>query len=166
MKEQNPNPTETVASIIKETRLAMATKRVRKGSGKWSCDLIRTDGGGRMTGLTFDTGEERGLSPTVEDVLSAVVLRSEDLRNELRRLIGDERFEKLAKLVRDAKLEELRGDLRKGRLSYLGTAEIADLTPHIAPGDVELLEAAGVPEDRAEDHVAWYNEQKRVAGRA
>jgi hypothetical protein len=50
-------------------------------------------------------------------------------------------------------LEYLRGELRAGRISYGELSELQDLVPHIAPGDVELLEAAGVPEfneDQAE----------------
>lgn len=44
------------------------------------------------------------------------------------------------------RLEYLRGELQVGRISWDELAELQDLTPHIAPGDVELLEAAGVPE--------------------
>jgi hypothetical protein len=45
-----------------------------------------------------------------------------------------------------ARLEYLRGELRAERISYGGLAELAELAEHIEPGDVELLEAAGVPE--------------------
>jgi len=41
------------------------------------------------------------------------------------------------------RLEYLRAELRAERISY---GELAELAPHIEPGDVELLEAAGVPE--------------------
>lgn len=44
------------------------------------------------------------------------------------------------------RLEYLRGELRAERISYGELAELADLKAHIEPGDVELLEAAGVPE--------------------
>ena len=44
------------------------------------------------------------------------------------------------------RLEYLRRELRAERISYGELAELADLKDHIAPGDVELLEAAGVPE--------------------
>ena len=44
------------------------------------------------------------------------------------------------------RLEYLRGELRAERISYGELSELQDLAPHIAPGDVELLEAAGVPE--------------------
>ena len=47
------------------------------------------------------------------------------------------------------RLEYLRGELRAERISYGELAELADLAPHIDPSDVELLEAAGVPEDSA-----------------
>lgn len=45
-----------------------------------------------------------------------------------------------------ARLEYLRGELRAERISYGELSELQDLAPHIEPGDVELLEAAGVPE--------------------
>jgi hypothetical protein len=51
------------------------------------------------------------------------------------------------------RLEYLRGELRAERISYGELSELQDLAPHIATGDVELLEAAGVPEfneDQAE----------------
>ena len=44
------------------------------------------------------------------------------------------------------RLEYLRGELREGRMSYGEIFELQDLVPYIAAGDVELLEAAGVPE--------------------
>lgn len=44
------------------------------------------------------------------------------------------------------RLEYLRGELRAASISYGELAELQDLIPHIDPGDVELLEAAGVPE--------------------
>ena len=44
------------------------------------------------------------------------------------------------------RLEYLRGELRAGRMSYGELAELQSLAGHIEPGDVELLEAAGVPE--------------------
>lgn len=49
------------------------------------------------------------------------------------------------------RLEYLRGELRAERLSYGELAELQSLAPHIDPGDVELLEAAGVPEYPEED---------------
>ncbi len=44
------------------------------------------------------------------------------------------------------RLEYLRGELRAERISYGELAELQSLAGHIEPGDVELLEAAGVPE--------------------
>ena len=46
----------------------------------------------------------------------------------------------------EARLEYLRGELRAERISYGELAELQGLAEHIEPGDVELLEAAGVPE--------------------
>ena len=44
------------------------------------------------------------------------------------------------------RLEYLRGEIRAERISYGELAELADLRDFIAPGDVELLQWAGVPE--------------------
>ena len=44
------------------------------------------------------------------------------------------------------RLEELRIELRAERISYGELAELQDLAEYIDPDDVELLEAAGVPE--------------------
>lgn len=48
------------------------------------------------------------------------------------------------------RLEYLRGELRAGRISYGELAELQSLAAYIDPGDVELLEAAGVPEHEAD----------------
>lgn len=45
-----------------------------------------------------------------------------------------------------ARLEYLRGELVSGRISYPELAQLQGLANHIEPGDVQLLEAAGVPE--------------------
>ena len=44
------------------------------------------------------------------------------------------------------RLEYLRTELRAGSMSYGELAELQSLKAHIEPGDVELLEWAGVPE--------------------
>lgn len=44
------------------------------------------------------------------------------------------------------RLEYLRGEIRAERISYSELAELQSLASHIQPGDVELLEWAGVPE--------------------
>lgn len=44
------------------------------------------------------------------------------------------------------RLEYLRQELRAERISYGELAELQSLKDHIDDGDVELLEAAGVPE--------------------
>ena len=44
------------------------------------------------------------------------------------------------------RLEYLRGELRAERMSYGELAELMGLVEFIDPSDVELLEAAGVPE--------------------
>lgn len=45
------------------------------------------------------------------------------------------------------RLEYLRQELRAERLSWGEISELQSLAKHIDPGDVELLEAAGVPEN-------------------
>jgi len=44
------------------------------------------------------------------------------------------------------RLEYLRDELRAERISYDELAELQSLAEYIEPGDVELLEAAGIPE--------------------
>lgn len=44
------------------------------------------------------------------------------------------------------RLEYLRGELRAEQISWGELLELQNLVEHIEPGDVELLEAAGVPE--------------------
>jgi hypothetical protein len=45
-----------------------------------------------------------------------------------------------------ARLEYLRGEIRAERISYGEVSELQGLVDYIEPGDVELLEWAGVPE--------------------
>ncbi len=45
-----------------------------------------------------------------------------------------------------SRLEYLRKELRAEKISYGELAELQSLAKHIDPSDVELLEAAGVPE--------------------
>lgn len=45
-----------------------------------------------------------------------------------------------------ARLEYLRGEIRAERISWSEIAELQSLAGHIEPGDAELLEWAGVPE--------------------
>lgn len=50
------------------------------------------------------------------------------------------------------RLESLRGELRAERISYGELAELQSLAVFIEPGDVELLEPAGVPEFPDDDN--------------
>jgi hypothetical protein len=61
------------------------------------------------------------------------------------------------------RLEYLRSELRAERISYGELAELQDLVPHIDPGDVELLEAAGVPEFPDETESEENREENRQA---
>lgn len=56
------------------------------------------------------------------------------------------------------RLEYLRGELRAERISWGDLAELQDLADHIEPGDVELLEAAGLPEFPHEGITMWEGE--------
>lgn len=49
-------------------------------------------------------------------------------------------------VVPSERLEELREALRAESISYGELADLQELAPYIEPGDVELLEPAGVPE--------------------
>ena len=53
------------------------------------------------------------------------------------------------------RLEYLRGEIRAERISYGEIAELQGLADHIDPGDVELLEWAGVPEDAVKRNGKW-----------
>jgi len=44
------------------------------------------------------------------------------------------------------RLEYLRGEIEAERISWGELVELQSLAEHIEPGDVQLLEAAGVPE--------------------
>jgi hypothetical protein len=50
-----------------------------------------------------------------------------------------------------ARLEELRAAIHAENISMGEVAELQGLAAHIQPGDVELLEWAGVPEDEARE---------------
>lgn len=64
---------------------------------------------------------------------------------------------------RTQRLEYLRGELRAERISYGELAELQSLAAHIKPDDVELLEAAGVPEQPQAQPPDWQNEAMNVA---
>lgn len=53
------------------------------------------------------------------------------------------------------RLEYLRGELRKCEMSYGELAELQSLAKYIESSDVELLEAAGVPEFEEEKYKVW-----------
>jgi hypothetical protein len=61
------------------------------------------------------------------------------------------------------RLEYLRGELRSERISTGELQELQGLVKHIAPGDVELLEAAGVPEFPAQDTEGIYTTEEQAA---
>lgn len=52
---------------------------------------------------------------------------------------------------RARRLEELRAAIHAESISYGEIAELQSLAEYIEPGDVELLEWAGVPEEQARE---------------
>jgi hypothetical protein len=48
--------------------------------------------------------------------------------------------------IQKERLEYLRGEIKAERISMAEILELQSLAPHIDPGDVLLLEWAGVPE--------------------
>jgi hypothetical protein len=52
----------------------------------------------------------------------------------------------MSNVVAKERLEYLRGEIEAERISYGELAELQDLVKFIAPGDVLLLQFAGVPE--------------------
>lgn len=63
------------------------------------------------------------------------------------------------------RLEYLRGELRAERISYGELVELQGLAEHIEPGDVELLEWAGVPEEKIDnplDPEFWWSNHERM----
>lgn len=92
----------------------------------------------------LDELAEAGITadPVTTALLAARIVRGETTAGELARILskgtpaGEEK----------ARLDYLRKELRAERLSWGDVAELQSLAGHIEPGDVELLEAAGVPE--------------------
>lgn len=76
---------------------------------------------------------------TTWDALAAMV-------KEWRNRYPNQRFYIVPGTVIPARLEYLRGELRGECISWSGLHELQNLAPFIDPGDVELLEPAGVPE--------------------
>jgi hypothetical protein len=56
-------------------------------------------------------------------------------------------YPKIAAAVAEARLEALRVELRAERISMGELVELQDLADEIQPGDVELAEPAGIPEE-------------------
>ena len=77
------------------------------------------------------------------DELQADTLR--ELKEKIRR-DHLERRNGYGERIAARRLEYLRGEIRAERISYGEQAELIELTGYIKPGDVELLEWAGVPE--------------------
>lgn len=60
------------------------------------------------------------------------------------------------------RLEAIRVSLRAGNISYGELAELQALAPYIEPGDTELLEPAGVPENIADELAAEAEHDSRT----
>lgn len=68
------------------------------------------------------------------------------------------RREHLPKIKPTSFLEYLRGELQAERISYGELAELQDVAHFISAGDVELLEAAGIPEGETPDYYLKHKE--------
>ncbi len=73
--------------------------------------------------------------------------KSLDITPRLGYIVGVKRISKSAAAAN--RLEYLRQELRAERISYGELSELQSLVKYIDKGDVELLEAAGVPEHHA-----------------
>jgi len=71
-----------------------------------------------------------------------------DLFRKERDLFRKEAAKEAARHTAAVRLEYLRGELRAERISWGELAELQGLADQIDPGDLELLEAAGVPEEQ------------------
>ena len=84
------------------------------------------------------------LGQTTEETFNALDTLSNTLTHDE---IDDALAIKVKCLTAKIRLEYLRNELRAERISYGELAELQSLIPYIDKGDVELLEAAGVPEN-------------------
>ena len=75
----------------------------------------------------------------------------EYIHEEIAELARCKRSQARSRARKAERLEYLRGELRAKRISYGEIAELQSLAEFIEPGDVELLEAAGVPEEPLSD---------------
>ena len=99
-----------------------------------------------------DEAQDEGLAGENADVVTLAGLGQYMEASEVYGLVADALRERLDWI--ETRLEELREELRAEGISYGELAELQGLAPYIAPGDVELLEAAGVPEFPEEDDAA------------
>lgn len=99
-------------------------------------------------GVPLDAFGDRPRFTIASDPIEADRVRKEDARNR-----ADVMFNGRAAPAAPAniaeRLEYLRGEIRAERISMGEIAELQGLADEIAPGDMELLEWAGVPEEEA-----------------
>jgi hypothetical protein len=88
---------------------------------------------------TYPNGDITGVTPTI--------LFKWDMTAKQAKMLSEYADSLIEKQER---LEAIRTELQAERISYGELFELADLAPYIDDGDVELLEAAGVPEDANE----------------
>lgn len=96
---------------------------------------------------------EKPLSPMEKWMVRSNLTRlraGESKMPELVALLRHNGYPRIAAAVETSwakeRLEYLRGELRAERVSYGDLDELQSLAAYIEPGDVELLEPAGVPE--------------------
>lgn len=153
----------TAEVLAKQHRKAKKAKKAAKREAKALADAHRP-----VAVLDIETLQERWDDNPESELAGSVIealkaLPPATLRQALADSIGDFFWQEmhsvmdtateelLKALPIPARLEYLRGEIRAERISYAELVELRSLAPHIQPGDVELLEAAGVPESPTTD---------------
>lgn len=103
--------------------------------------------------IAEDCGMTEDQSITLKRALDDEYFVHTPMEEHLAEVIGAlyRHIEELEEEKPNVRLEYIRGELRAERVSYGELMELQSLVGHIQPDDVELLEAAGVPEFPKED---------------
>lgn len=103
-----------------------------------------------MTTSSFTAGSEWAHTLSTPDLQHAIAEREAtiDMANRYNREYTEALRQALTERIK-ARLEELREAIHDEHISYGELAELQSLSDHIANGDVELLEWAGVSEEDA-----------------
>lgn len=119
----------------------------------WYMGFAIEDCRGEQSGLVGPSGKQlmnaRWYGVTADGMTGYLVEREAETLDDLKAQIRDyhlSKFNGYGERIAARRLEYLRGELRAERISYGELAELFKLHEYIKDGDVELLEAAGVPE--------------------